>query len=60
MQDSEKEKIMNDTVKLGPMVVIADKDMGWVNAEERMDWKFEYEAARLDAMYDSYEDEGDD
>ena len=42
------------------MVVIAEKDMGWVNAEESMDWKFESESARLDAMYDSYEDEGDD
>ena len=48
---------MNDTVKLGPMVVIADEDMDWVNAEERMDWKFEYEAAQLDAMNDSYEGE---
>jgi hypothetical protein len=48
---------MIETVKLGPMVVIADKDMGWVDAEERMDWKFEYEAAQLDAMDDSYEGE---
>ena len=45
------------SIKLGPMVVIAEKDMGWVNAEERRDWKFEYEAAQLDAMYDSYEGE---
>ena len=43
---------MIDTVKLGPMVVIADEDM---------DWKFERkEEARLDAMYDSYEDDSED
>ena len=43
---------MNDTIKLGTMVVIADEDM---------DWEFERkEEARLDAMYDSYEDEGED
>tara|TARA_R110000868_G_scaffold343364_1_gene604396 strand:+ start:270 stop:419 length:150 start_codon:yes stop_codon:yes gene_type:complete len=48
---------MNDTIKLGTMVVIADEDMDWLNAEERRDWKFEYEAAQLDAMYDSYEGE---
>ena len=48
---------MTDTVKLGVMVVIAEKDMVWVNAEERRDWKFEYEAAQLDAMYESYEGE---
>ena len=43
---------MIDTVKLGPMVVITDEDM---------DWKLERkEEARLDAMYESYEDEGED
>ena len=43
---------MIDTVKLGPMVVITDEDM---------DWKFERkEEARLDAMFESYEDEGED
>ncbi len=43
---------MIDTVKLGPMVVIADEDI---------DWKLERrEEARLDAMYDSYEDDSED
>tara|TARA_R110000868_G_scaffold167340_1_gene401616 strand:- start:126 stop:257 length:132 start_codon:yes stop_codon:yes gene_type:complete len=43
---------MIDTVKLGVMVVIADEDM---------DWKFERkEEARLDAMYESYEDDSED
>lgn len=45
---------MNDTIKLGVMVVIDDK-------QDDTDWKLERrEEARLDAMYDSYEDEGDD
>ena len=43
---------MIDTVKLGPMVIITDEDM---------DWKFERkEEARLDAMFESYEDDSED
>ena len=46
---------MNDTIKLGPMMVII------ATSKDEPDWAFERkEEARLDAMYDSYEDEGDD
>ena len=45
---------MIDTVKLGQMVVIDDK-------QDDTDWKFERkEEARLDAIFESYEDEGED
>ena len=46
---------MTETIKLGPMMVII------VNSKDEPDWVFERkEEARLDAMYDSYEDVGDD
>jgi hypothetical protein len=46
---------MIETVKLGPMMVII------VNSKDEPDWVFERkEEARLDAMYDSFEDEGEE
>jgi hypothetical protein len=48
---------MTDTIKLGPMMVIIS------TSKDEPDWAFERkEEARLDAMYDSFEDkdEGED
>lgn len=46
---------MTDTIKLGPMMVIIS------TSKDDPDWAFERkEEARLDAMYESYEDDSED